>query len=108
MRRKGSIAELEQTRMLAAKMFTEGLDCQQIARILERDAQSIRRWRRTYRKGGAEQLAGKAAPGASPKLSDQQKAQLIDLLAKPPKEHGLEGWLWTTNLVAGPPSWWQD
>jgi putative transposase len=101
MRSKGSIAELEQTRMLAGKMFAEGLECKQIARILDRDAQTIRGWRRVYRKGGVKQLAGKTAPGASSKLTDQQKAQLIELLARPPREHELEGWLWTTKLIAG-------
>jgi len=75
MRRKGSIAELEQTRMLAAKMFGEGLTCLQIARILDRDAQTVRHWGRQYRKGGIEQLTGKAAPGALSKSMPRELAR---------------------------------
>lgn len=100
MRRKGSIEELEEARLLAARMFDEGLSPAQIARILDRDPQTVRHWRRKYEACGIEKLKGKPAAGAASKLTTEQKSQLIDLLGKEPKEYGLEGWLWTTKLVA--------
>jgi transposase len=91
---------MEQTRMLAARMFEQNLAPVQIAAILEVDDQSVRRWRRLWRARGVEGLRGRKPPGAKARLSAQQRQQLPDLLAKPPRDYGIEGFLWTTRLIA--------
>ena len=101
MPRNGTTEERERLRLLAANMFDQGLPPAQIARIMEVDDQTVRRWRRAYRRHGREGLRGSKPPGARPKLAPAQKAELVGLLGHPPQEHGLDGWLWTSKLVAG-------
>ena len=90
---------MEQTRLLAARMLGEGLQAMQIARILQVDDQSVRRWDRIRRARGIEGLKGSKPPGAPRKLTDQQRQQIPQLLAQPPRHYQLEGWLWTSKLV---------
>ena len=100
MPRTGTTEELERTRLLAVRMLREGLSPVLVARVLEVDDQSVRRWDRIDRTRGRDGLLGSRPPGAKPKLSDEQKQQLPDLLAHPPNHYGLEGWLWTARAVA--------
>ena len=100
MRRPGTTEELERTRVLAVRMLREGLTPVQVARVLEVDDQSVRRWDRIDRTRGHDGLLGSKPPGARAKLTDEQKRQLPDLLARPPQHYGLEGWLWTARAVA--------
>jgi transposase len=86
--------------MLAANMFDQHLPAVQIAAILEVDDQSVRRWQRIYRTQGREGLKGSKPPGAKAKLTIEQKQRIVQLLEKPPRHYGLEGWLWTGKLVA--------
>jgi len=81
-------------------MLREGLKPVQVARVLEVDDQSVRRWDRIERTRGHEGLLGSKPPGAKARLTDEQKRQLPDLLAHPPNHYGLEGWLWTAGAVA--------
>ena len=99
MPRAGTTEQLEHTRLLAANMFEENLPPVQIARILGVDDQSVRRWQRIYQVKGRDGLKGSKPPGARPKLSAEQQAQVPDLLARPPSHYGLDGWLWTSRLV---------
>ena len=99
MPRAGTTQQLEQTRLLAANMFDEGLESVQIARILGVDDQSVRRWQRIYRVHGRDGLKGSKPPGAKAKLSVEQKQQIPSLLRHPPKHYGLDGWLWSSKLV---------
>lgn len=45
-------------------------------------------------------LRGSRPPGAARKLDDARRATLLADLARPPRDHGLDGWLWTTRLIA--------
>jgi transposase len=100
MPRRGTTQELERNRLLAARMFDEQLQPLQIARILNVDDQSVRRWQRIYRVRGRDGLRGRKPPGARTKLSGEQKQQLLQLLKAQPNSYGLDGWLWTSKLVA--------
>jgi transposase len=100
MPRIGTTEELERKRMLAANMFEQGLTSKQIAVILECDDQTVRRWRRVWKRLGREGLRGSKPPGASPKLDARRRAELVDDLKRAPSDHGLDAWLWTTKLVA--------
>lgn len=100
MRKQGSIEDLERIRLIAANMFERGMKPKDIAAILEVDDQSVRRWRRLFQAGGRERLRGRKAPGATRRLSDEQRRQLVAMLAQEPRAHGFEAHLWTTKLIA--------
>jgi len=98
--RQGSQSELEQKRLLAASMFEQCLNTNQIVAILEVDDQSVRRWRRIYRASGREGLLSKRHPGRKPRLDSGQRQKLVQLLLQTPAQCGLEKYLWTTQLIS--------
>jgi transposase len=101
MRTPGSAEELERNRMIAANMFEQGLKAVQVARSLEVDDQTVRRWRRVYTLKGREGLRGRKHPGRPPRLNLEQKEQLRQWLLKTPQEVGFaDKHLWTTQLIA--------
>jgi len=92
--------------MIAADRFDDGKSPAEIAAFLGVDDQSVREWRRTYRRAGGGE-AGRAAlksrkPSGRPrKLTEPQRAELRSLLAKEPAAHGYaDAYLWTTKLIA--------
>jgi transposase len=103
MRRKGSTAEWDRVRSIAANMFDERKEPAEIARHLGVAAQTVRQWRRAYRAGGRAALASSSKPtGRPPKLSDAQRGSLAAMLdGRTPAELGFEGrHLWTQQLIA--------
>jgi transposase len=100
MRKPASIEDLERVRMFAANMFERGMKPKDIAAILEVDDQSVRRWRRQFQAGGRDALRGRKAPGATPRLDDAQRRQLLNMLTQEPATQGFEAHLWTTKLIA--------
>jgi transposase len=100
MRKKGSPAEWERLRNVAANMIDQKMKPTQIAELLEVDAQTVREWRRRYLKTGRAALASRKAPGRPAELNPQQREQLAQLLLKTPAECGFEKYLWTQQLIA--------
>ncbi len=49
---------------------------------------------------GVEGLRHKPAPGAPPRLSEEQRAKLPELLAQGAPAHGFRGEVWTCETVA--------
>jgi transposase len=52
------------------------------------------------RAGGPDALRHRLPPGATPKLTAEQRAQLPTLLAHGPEAYGFRGDVWTTKRVA--------
>jgi transposase len=52
------------------------------------------------REEGAEGLKRKPPPGAPPRLSEQQRARLPELLERGAEAHGFRGEVWTCERVA--------
>jgi putative transposase len=100
MRKKGSPAEWERVRLIAANMFDLGKPPAEVAACTGVAAQTARRWRRQYQSGGRPALAARKPPGGPAKLSPQQRTALPGLLAQGPAAHGYDAHLWTTKLVA--------
>ena len=108
MRRSADPLLLEQQRFNAARMSEHGIEPRIIAASLGFDDQTVRRWLREYRRGGMDALKARLHPGPVPRLSDQQKQQLPQLLSQPPSVYateaecaGLAGaLLWTTARIA--------
>jgi transposase len=100
MRTHGSAIELEKVRMFAANMFEQGLPSVGIARSLNVDVQTVRRWRRIYNICGRPGLDSRKHPGSKPRLNPQQQERLAQLLLLTPTQCGFERYLWTTSLIA--------
>ena len=100
MRTKGSAAELEARRCRAAKLFRERKPLAEIARIVGASLSSVKRWKRAWTEGGVAALAAKPHPGPAPKLSDDQKQELVKILKAGPIAAGYSTDLWTCARVA--------
>ena len=94
MRPKGSAAELEARRLRAAMLFQERRPLAEIASLVGASYSSIKRWKRAWRAGGEAALAAKPHPGPRPKLSQDQKQQLVEILVAGPIAAGYQTDLW--------------
>jgi transposase len=56
---------------------------------------SVNNWIRWYDAMGTESLKPRKAPGAAPKLSEEQRAQLVALIEAGPQASGYMGGVWT-------------
>jgi transposase len=81
-------------------MFELGRPTCEIAKVVDRDDQTVRAWRRTWKAGGLDALKAKPHPGRVPKLSSEQWQEVLAMLERSPQEHGYDAYLWTTNLMA--------
>ena len=100
MRTQGSAAELEARRRRAAKLFQERKPLAEIARHVGASLSSVKRWKRVWQEGGVAALAAKPHPGPTPKLSSDQKQQLVEILIRGPIAAGFKTDLWTCARVA--------
>ena len=100
-RRHGKPAELEQLRLVAARMFEMDRPTKETAQAIDRDEQTVRAWRRVWRAAGADGLRAKPHRGREPKLTAAQWQHVLSMLAHPPHAYGYDdGYLWTTALIA--------
>jgi transposase len=58
------------------------------------------RWQRAVEQAGETAVSARPHPGARPRLSLEQRAQLAELLTHDPTEHGWPTSLWTGRRVA--------
>ena len=100
MRTKGSAAELEQRRRIAARLLEQGMKPIRVAEALGVSPAAVTRWRQAWRKGGEKALAAKPHPGGKPRMTPAQLRRLGKLLLKGPRPHGYPTELWTLGRVA--------
>ena len=101
MRKKGSAAEWDRVRSIAANMLDDGKAPAEVARHLGVAAQTVREWRRDYRSGGRGALVSAKPTGRPAKLTAAQRGALAVLLGRTPAGCGFAGrHLWTQQLVA--------
>ena len=100
MRPKGSSAVLEQRRRDAVAMLRQGGKPAEVAKALRVSLVSVGRWRKAAAEGGAKGLAAKPHPSRPPKLSIEERRELIGLLKQGPARHGYGTQLWTLGRVA--------
>ena len=81
-------------RLLAIAMILEGASRLDAARQAGMDRQSLRDWVHRYNAAGVDGLKSRTAPGAKPKLTETQMAELREVvLAGPdPDVHGVVRW----------------
>lgn len=99
MRTKGTAAELEVRRRIAARLFMEDVTLADIARCVDASVSSVRRWKKAWKTGGAAALAAQPHPGPRAKLSEDQREHLCDLLVEGARAAGYDNDLWTCRRV---------
>lgn len=100
MRPKGSAKVLSDRRRRALKLLDEGLNLNEVARLLGCPASSVMRWRDKRSREGDGVYEVRTSPGRPSRLSAKQKNKLARLLLKGAMAHGYRTELWTTARVA--------
>ncbi len=90
----------EGRRLRAFELKQEGWSQQQIAEALGVSKGAVSQWMKRGREGGVEALKRQPAPGASPRLSEEQRAEVPELLERGAEAHGFRGEVWTCARVA--------
>jgi len=90
----------EERRLRAWALKAKGWSQQKIAEALGVTAGAVSQWMRRGREGGVEALKRRPRPGAVPKLTAEQRAQIPLLLAQGAEAFGFRGDVWTAKRVA--------
>jgi transposase len=90
----------EGRRLRALELKERGWKQTEIADALGVSEGAVSQWMKRAREEGVEGLRHKPPPGATPRLSDQERAQLPELLAQGAQAHGFRGEVWTCERVA--------
>ncbi len=90
----------EERRMQAWKLHEQGWKQKEIARALGVTEGAVSQWFKKAKTQGVEALRHQPPPGATPKLSQEQRAQLPGLLKQGAEAFGFRGQVWTTARVA--------
>jgi transposase len=90
----------EERRLRAWALKAKGRSQQKIAEALGVTAGAVSQWMRRGREGGEEALKSRPRPGAEPKLTAEQRAQIPVLLAQGAEAFGFRGEVWTAKRVA--------
>jgi transposase len=90
----------EGRRLRAWELKQKGWSQQRIAEALGVSKGAVSQWMKRGREGGLEALKRQPAPGAQPRLSEEQRAQVPELLERGAEAHGFRGEVWTCGRVA--------
>lgn len=91
---------LEEMRRLAVKRVLQGETQVAVARSLEVYATTVWKWCAAYRTGGDSGIASTKSTGRPPKLSEEQQAQLRDvILGRNPRQLSFGTNLWTLPII---------
>src|SRR3954453_19200129 len=99
-RARGQADWREGGRVRAWALKAKGWSQQAIAEALGVTAGAVSQWMRRGREGGVDALKRRIAPGPTPKLTDEQRAQVPVLLARGAEAFGFRGDVWTAKRVA--------
>ena len=84
----------------AFELKQQGWSQQQIANALGVSKGAVNQWMKRVRHGGIQVLKRQAAPGVPPRLSEEQRARVPELLERGAEDYGFRGELWTSKRVA--------
>jgi transposase len=90
----------EGRRLRALELKERGWKQTQIADALGVTEGAVSQWMKRAREEGVEGLRHKPPPGATPRLSEEARAKLPELLAQGAEAHGFRGEVWTCERVA--------
>lgn len=100
MRPPGSPEELQRKRERALDLLKQGHTQAEVARIIDVDPRSVRRWNAAHRKKGRKGLQAVPASGRPAKLTAAQRQQLEKQLLQGAQAAGFPTDLWTCPRVA--------
>jgi transposase len=83
--------------LLAAEQHMVAAD---IAKIVRTDEQTVRRWLKRYQAEGIAGLSDAPHPGATPRVTDDYKAQLVRVARQRPRSLDQPYSLWTCQRLA--------
>lgn len=89
----------EWRRMRAWELHGEGWTGQEIAEALGVSQAAVSQWLKRAREGGVEALRARPPRGAPPRLTAEQKAQLLEHLAAGAEAFGFYGDVWTLPRI---------
>ena len=89
----------EWRRMRAWELHREGWTGQEIAEALGVSQAAVSQWLKRGREGGVEALRARPPRGAPPRLTAEQKAQLLEHLAAGAEAFGFYGEVWTLPRI---------
>jgi putative transposase len=101
MRPFGTPRELEQRRLLAVRLLSEGVSTSEVARRSQVDSRSVRRWRAAARAAGEVGIAAKPARGRPRRLKPGDLALLRSTLTEGQQAPGGPARAWSCAEVAG-------
>jgi len=90
----------EGRRLRAFELKQRGWKQTQIADALGVTEGAVSQWMKRATDEGVEGLRHKPPPGATPRLSEDERARLPELLARGAEAHGFRGEVWTCERVA--------
>lgn len=100
MRPKGTAAELEVRRRIAADLLGNGKTPSEVVELLGVSLSSAKRWKKIVERDGPAGLAAKPHRGPRPKLSEDQREELCDLLVAGALAAGFATDLWTCRRAS--------
>jgi transposase len=90
----------EGRRLRAYELKQQGWKQTHIADALGVTEGAVSQWMKRAREEGVEGLRHKPPPGATPRLSEQERTKLPELLAQGAEAYGFRGDVWTCERVA--------
>jgi transposase len=90
----------EGRRLRAFELKEQGWKQKEIAQALGVTEGALSQWMKRATEQGVEGLRHKPPPGATPRLSEDQRARIPELLAQGAEAHGFRGEAWTCERVA--------
>ena len=90
----------EGRRFRALELKEQGWKQTHIAEALGVSEGAVSQWMKRAREKGVQALRHKPPPGAPPRLSEDERARLPELLAQGAQAHGFRGDVWTCERVA--------
>jgi transposase len=100
MRPFGTARELEQRRLLAIRLLSEGMSAAEVARRTQVDSRSVRRWRAAARAAGEPGVAARPAGRRPRRLTPDDLTRLHLILVDAPRKYGMPEVPWSCAEVA--------